>query len=47
MISEDTGVGDPSHSSAEKGAAFFEDLTQKFADFFYEVAVCDRENLYE
>ena len=47
VISKDTGVGDPCQSSAEKGAVFFKDLTQKFGDFFYEVALCDKEDLYE
>lgn len=47
QISEDTGVGDPSPSSKEKGERFYKDVTKKLADFFYEVAICDKSKLYQ
>lgn len=46
-ISDDTGVGDPRRSNAEKGERFFRDVTQKLADFFYDVATCDKATLFK
>ena len=47
QISADTGVGNPKASSAEKGATFFKDLTEKMADLFVELARCDINDMYE
>lgn len=46
QVSEDTGVGDPSAATAEKGAAFLEALAEKLAEFFVELAAADVETLY-
>lgn len=43
----DTGVGDPSRSSAEKGARYFEAVTAKIAAFLTELAGTPNEKLYE
>lgn len=45
-VSEDTGVGNPSKSSVEKGKNFFNDLTDKLADFFVELAHADQDKMY-
>ncbi len=45
-ITKDTGVGDPSLSTAAKGEKFFTDVTQKIGDFFYELSICDPDKLY-
>jgi creatinine amidohydrolase len=45
-VTEDTGVGDPSKASAEKGRKFFEATTQKVSEFFVQVAKTDREKFY-
>lgn len=46
-ISEDTGAGDPSRATMEKGQRYFEMITQKIADFFTEIAGADIDALYE
>lgn len=43
----DTGVGDPSAATAEKGRRYLEDLTAKLADFFVDLAAADIGDLYE
>ena len=45
-ISSDTGVGDPSRSSAAKGERFFQDLTRKLAGFYSDLASADPDDLY-
>jgi creatinine amidohydrolase len=45
-VTKDTGVGDPSKASAEKGRKFFEAATEKVSDFFMQVAKTDRKNFY-
>lgn len=47
MVSEDTGVGNPSKSSPEKGARFLEAVTGRIADLFVELAECNPEDLYK
>ena len=46
-VSEDTGVGDPAASSAEKGEKFFKDACEKIAGFIVELARADLDDLYE
>jgi len=46
-VTEDTGVGDPSASTAEKGAKFFEAATERIAGFLVELAKTDPYKLYE
>ena len=45
-VTDDTGIGDPSLSSREKGERFFNDLTDKLADFYVELCSVDADNLY-
>ena len=47
QVTEDTGIGDPSFSTKEKGQRFFEDVTHKLADLMYALAKADKNNLYE
>lgn len=47
QVSSDTGVGDPSQASAEKGARYLEAVTQQLAGFLRELAARDPEKLYE
>ena len=46
-VSEDTGVGNPLKSTAEKGKKFLDDTTDVIADYFAELALCDLDDLYE
>jgi creatinine amidohydrolase len=45
-VTEDTGVGDPSRSSAIKGERFLTDLTEKIAGFLVELSDCSLDDLY-
>lgn len=45
-ISKDTGVGNPQKASAEKGARFFKDVTEKMGQFLYELAITPVEKMY-
>ncbi len=47
QVTEDTGIGDPSFSTKEKGHRFFEAVTDKLADFMVALAKADKNNLYE
>lgn len=46
-VTDDTGVGDPSHAAADKGQRFFGDVTAKIAGFLTELANADTSDLYE
>lgn len=46
-VTEDTGVGNPYASSAEKGETYFRDVTRKLAGLFRELAKADPDDLYE
>ena len=46
-VTEDTGIGDPSASSREKGERFFKDLTDKLAGFYLDLANSDPKDMYE
>jgi len=46
LVTEDTGVGDPRQASAEKGKAYYSDLTHKMAQLFIEIAEADLNELY-
>jgi creatinine amidohydrolase len=43
---DDTGVGDPSAATAEKGKRFLEAVTRKISGFLVELAKADTGNLY-
>jgi creatinine amidohydrolase len=47
QVTKDTGVGDPSGASAEKGVRYFAAVTGKIADFLVELARADPADLYE
>ncbi len=46
-VTDDTGVGNPAQATAEKGARFFEAVTQQIGGFLVELASADTEDLYE
>jgi creatinine amidohydrolase len=46
-VTSDTGVGDPSRASAEKGARYVEAVVAKLGEFLAELASADLEKLYE
>jgi creatinine amidohydrolase len=46
-ISSDTGVGDPSRATAEKGERYFEEVTRKIAGFLVDLAATDPSDLYD
>lgn len=45
-VSEDTGIGDPSLASAEKGERYFNEVCDKIGALIYELAVIDPEDFY-
>ena len=47
QISEDTGVGNPIHATAEKGERYFKDVTEKISEVLSEICQADLEDLYE
>lgn len=46
-VTDDTGVGNPSLSTAAKGERFLADLTEKIAGFLVELSECEPDKLYE
>ena len=46
-VTEDTGVGNPKKATKEKGAIFYEVVTQKIAGFFEELHHSDLNDMYE
>jgi len=47
QISEDTGVGNPSAGTADKGARYFEAVVERLGKFLIEIAEADLQDLYE
>jgi creatinine amidohydrolase len=45
-ISDDTGVGDPAASTAAKGAAFFDAVSERIAGFLVELGAANLDDLY-
>ncbi|MFB6230924.1 MAG: creatininase family protein [Salinibacter sp.] len=45
-VTDDTGVGDPSSASAEKGDAYLGQVTGTLADLFRDLAAADLDALY-
>ncbi len=43
----DTGSGDPQHSTAERGEAYFQRLSSRFASYLIDLARTDLDALYE
>lgn len=46
-VTDDTGVGDPSAATAEKGARYLQAVTRQIAEFLVEVAGTGPDELYE
>ncbi len=46
QVTEDTGVGDPRQATAEKGAAYFEVITNEIATFLLELEATDVHEIY-
>ncbi len=46
QISEDTGVGDPSKATKEKGERLFREVSEKMGDLFFELCKADTDDLY-
>lgn len=46
LVTEDTGVGDPSGASKESGGVFFRALTARISSFLVELAQADLDDLY-
>ncbi len=47
QVSEDTGIGNPTLASKEKGERFFKDVTEKIGNFLIELCQLDKESMYE
>ncbi len=45
--SDDTGIGNPSKSSADKGERFLDTVTKRIASFLVDLAAADPNDLYE
>jgi creatinine amidohydrolase len=46
QVTEDTGVGNPSKSTAEKGKVYLEQSAQEIARFLVELAPLSNQELY-
>ncbi len=46
-ITADTGVGDPSASSVEKGVKYFTDVTKKLSQLMVNISVCNIDDMYD
>jgi creatinine amidohydrolase len=46
-VTDDTGVGDPSKSTAEKGARYFEAVSRKIGDFLAALAAADPADMFD
>lgn len=46
-VTDDTGVGDPAPATQAKGAAYFDALTTRLADFLVELNAADPAEMYE
>jgi creatinine amidohydrolase len=47
QVTEDTGIGDPSRATAEKGAAYVDAAVRRIAEFIVELAALPLDSLYE
>lgn len=45
-VTNDTGVGNPAHASAEKGKQYLEEISKIIADFFIELSEADITDMY-
>jgi creatinine amidohydrolase len=47
QVTDDTGTGNPSASTAEKGATFFDAVTERISGLLVDLAAADLDALYE
>ncbi len=47
QVTNDTGIGDPSKATKEKGEKYFKAVTEKMAKLFIQIADADINELYE
>lgn len=47
QATNDTGSGDPQHSTADKGERYFKRLAGRFSEYLVELAAADPADLYE
>jgi creatinine amidohydrolase len=46
QVTDDTGVGNPSGATPDKGARYVQDVARRIADFLIELAAADPDDLY-
>ena len=46
-VTSDTGIGDPSRATAEKGARYTRAVVERIAEFLVELAAADPDDIYE
>ncbi|MEX0770559.1 MAG: creatininase family protein [Balneolaceae bacterium] len=46
QVTEDTGVGNPEKSTADKGKAYFKDVTKKIGSLYVKIAESDPDDLF-
>lgn len=46
LVTNDTGIGNPKHATADKGKEYFKAITKKVADFFYYTAITPLDQMY-
>ncbi|MBK8516940.1 MAG: creatininase family protein [Saprospiraceae bacterium] len=46
-VTTDTGIGNPSQATPEKGEQFLKLLSQKLGDYLFEVATTDKKDFYK
>ena len=47
QITVDTGIGNPSKATPEKGEKCFHEVVNKIGDFIFELSKADVSNMYE
>lgn len=46
-VTDDTGVGDPRAATAEKGAAYLDEVTGRLAELLVDLGAADLDALYQ
>ena len=46
-VTKDTGVGDPTKATVEKGEKYFKAVTEKVGNFFFDLATTPPKDFYE
>ena len=47
QVTSDTGIGDPSRATSEKGAACFAAVAERIGEFIWQLCTADKDNMYE